>query len=83
MSHPGTFRHPTPWHVRTYGLFTANPFGLKSLGIQKESGAIALDAGERITLRYRFLFHRGNEQQADIASAFAGYAESAPAAPGS
>jgi len=83
MSHPGTFCHPTPWHVRTYGLFTANPFGLKSLGIQKESGAIALDAGERITLRYRFLFHRGNEQQADIASAFAGYAESAPAAPGS
>ncbi len=83
LGHPSTFRHPTPWHVRTYGLFTANPFGLKSLGLQKESGVITLKAGERIALRYRLLFHRGDRQQADIASAFAGYAESTPVAPGS
>lgn len=83
LGHPSTFRHPTPWHVRTYGLFTANPFGLKSLGIQKKSGAITLEAGERIALRYRLLFHRGDEQQADIASAFKAYASTTPAAPGS
>jgi len=83
MSHPGTFRHPTPWHVRTYGLFTANPFGLKSLGLQKESATITLKAGERIALRYRLLFHRGDEQQAEISKAFATYAAEQPAAPGS
>ena len=83
LSHPSTFRHPTAWHVRTYGLFTANPFGLKSLGLQEESAAISLEPGDRIALRYRLLFHRGDEQQADIASVYKGYADSTPAAPGS
>ena len=83
LSHPSTFRHPTAWHVRTYGLFTANPFGLKSLGLQDESAAISLEQGDRIALRYRLLFHRGDEQQADIASVYKGYADSTPAAPGS
>ncbi|MHC5544912.1 DUF6807 domain-containing protein, partial [Singulisphaera rosea] len=27
MNHPESFRFPTTWHVRTYGLFAANPFG--------------------------------------------------------
>src|SRR5205814_3733 len=31
LNHPSSFRYPTPWHVRTYGLFTANPFGTHSL----------------------------------------------------
>ena len=82
MSHPSTFRHPTPWHVRTYGLFTANPFGLKSLGLQKESAVIKLNSGERVALRYRLLFHRGDEKVADVAEAFRIYAETKPAAPG-
>ena len=82
MSHPSTFRHPTPWHVRTYGLFTANPFGLKSLGLQHDSAAISLKANERVSLRYRLLFHRGDEQQADIPKAHTNYAAEQPAAPG-
>ena len=82
MSHPSTFRHPSPWHVRTYGLFTANPFGLKSLGLQQESAAISLKANDRLSLRYRLLFHRGDEQQADIPGAFKAYAAVKPASPG-
>jgi len=27
FNHPPSFRHPTSWHARTYGLFTANCFG--------------------------------------------------------
>ena len=29
LNHPSSFRYPTHWHVRTYGLFAANPFGGK------------------------------------------------------
>jgi hypothetical protein len=69
--------------VRTYGLFTANPFGLKSLGLQEESAAISLKAKDRLSLRYRLLFHCGDDQQADIPGAFAAYADATPASPGS
>lgn len=75
LNHPGSFRHPTPWHVRTYGLFTANPFGLSQLKLQEESGAVTLKKGEKITLRHRFIFHDGDEKSAKIAEAFAEYAK--------
>jgi hypothetical protein len=74
LNHPSSFRHPTPWHVRTYGLFTANPFGLKALDPASESGDVALEPGGRISLRHRFIFHRGDEKAAGIAGAYEAYA---------
>ena len=74
LNHPSSFRHPTPWHVRTYGLFTANPFGLKSLG-QRKDGAFTLKKGKRITLRHRVIFHNGDAKAAKIAAAYKAYAE--------
>ncbi len=75
LNHPSSFRHPTPWHVRTYGLFTANAFGTKSLDPKAESGALTLKKGAKITLRHRFIFHDGNEKDAHIAEAYADYAK--------
>ncbi len=72
LNHPKSFRHPTPWHVRTYGLFTANPFGLRSLGQGKDS-SFTLKKGESITLRHRVIFHLGNEKSAKIAEAYMAY----------
>lgn len=74
LNHPSSFRHPTPWHARTYGLFTANPFGLSQLKLQSESGALDLKKGDRIALRHRFIFHKGDDKAAGIAEAFAEYA---------
>jgi hypothetical protein len=74
LNHPSSFRHPTPWHVRTYGLFTANPFGLSQLKVQPETGAMTLKKGEKITLRHRFVFHDGDEKVGKIAEAYAEYA---------
>jgi hypothetical protein len=75
LNHPSSFRHPTPWHVRTYGLFTANPFGLSQLKVQEVTGAMTLKKGEKITLRHRFVFHDGDEKSAQIAEAYAEYAK--------
>jgi hypothetical protein len=75
LNHPSSFRHPTPWHVRTYGLFTANPFGLSQLKLQKESGAMTLKKGQKLSLRHRFVFHDGDEKAGKIAEAYAAYAK--------
>jgi len=76
LNHPTSFRYPTHWHVRTYGLFTANPFGWHDFegAKAKVDGSYTLPAGKTITLRYRVLFHLGDEKTARIAEAFAKYA---------
>lgn len=74
LNHPDSLRHPTPWHVRTYGLFTANPFGLRSLDKQAKDGAIAMKKGQRITLRHRIILHAGDADSAQIAAEFKRYA---------
>lgn len=77
LNHPESFRYPTTWHVRTYGLFAANPFGWKDFG-RKESGNHTIPEGETMTLRYRLILHGGDAAEGgrpDIAAAFAGYAK--------
>lgn len=67
LSHPSNFRHPCKWHVRTYGLFAANPFGESDFpsGDIKQ-GEVIIPAGEQLTLRYLVVFHRGDQKTADI-----------------
>ena len=75
LNHPKSFRHPTPWHVRTYGLFTANPFGLKSVAKEETDGKVVLKMGETMTLRHRVILHAGDTKAAKIAEAFSAYAK--------
>jgi hypothetical protein len=75
FDHPSSFRHPTPWHVRTYGLFAANPFGSKVFDKNLPERPTDLAAGERLKLRHRFIFHRGDEKSAKIAEAYEAYAK--------
>jgi len=76
LNHPDSFRFPTYWHVRTYGLFAANPFGWHNFkGSDEYDGSYTLAPGESFTLRYRFLFHKGDEKDGKVAEAFSAYAE--------
>jgi len=68
LNHPSSFRFPTHWHVRTYGLFAANPF-------MKEDHKI--EPGDAMTLRYRIFLHRGDEKQGEVAEEFERYIETA------
>lgn len=74
LNDPASFRYPTPWHVRTYGLFAANPFGLHDFGMDK-SGEHALAKGESIWFGYRVILHAGDADAAKIADQFRAYAE--------
>ena len=73
LNHPDSFRYPTPWHVRTYGLFTANPFALREVAGEDESGDYELRAGESITLKHRLIFHKGDDVAANISDAWSAY----------
>ncbi len=44
INHPLSFRYPTTWHVRTYGLFAANPFGWHDFG-RPERGDYTIPGG--------------------------------------
>ena len=76
LNHPRSFRYPTTWHVRTYGLFAANPFGWHDFGLSK-SGDYTLPKGETLGFAYRVILHEGDASSARVADAFASY-ESPP-----
>jgi hypothetical protein len=75
FDHPQNPRHPTWWHVRDYGLFAANPFGLHEFEKKPPgAGKLTVPAGESITFRYRFFFHRGDERAGQVAEHYREYA---------
>jgi hypothetical protein len=74
FDHPDNLRHPTWWHVRDYGLFAANPFGVHDFEKKpKGTGDYTLPAGQSITFRYRFYMHKGDDAQARVAEHYQEY----------
>ena len=88
MDHPQNLRHPTWWHVRNYGLFAANPFGQSGLrgaaenqrprktaapAVPPTRANYVLANGQSLTLRYRFLFQKGEPDPAKLNAVFTEY----------
>jgi hypothetical protein len=77
FDHPGSFRHPTYWHVRGYTLFAVNPFGLHDFyNDVRRDGSYTLPKGKSMVLRYRVYIHPGTTQEAGIAGQYKAYTES-------
>jgi hypothetical protein len=76
LNHPESFRYPTTWHVRPYGLFAANPFGWHDFG-QAKKGDHTVPAGQSITFRYRVILHEGDTGSAALAERFLSYGKPA------
>jgi len=75
FDHPRSFRHPTTWHARGYGLFAANPFGLRDFTRDpKQDGSWTVPEGKSLTFRYRVVIHHGDYKAAHIAEAYQKYA---------
>jgi hypothetical protein len=67
MDSPLSFRYPSRWHVRDYGLFTANPFALKYYEPDKGvNGDHTIPNGGEIEFRYRVYVHEGSAEQAEV-----------------
>ena len=75
LNHPSSYGFPTHWHVRPYGLFAANPFGLHDFDGLAANGSHTLKPGETMTFRYRVILHKGDEKEGHIAESFAKYSQ--------
>ena len=75
LNHPSSFRFPTRWHVRKYGLFAANPFGLKAFDSKLDDATTRLKRDESLTLKHRFIFHLGSAADAKIEEAWQQFAK--------
>ena len=53
--HPKNINYPTYWHARGYGLFSANPLGVKDFTGGKEELNYTIPPGESLTFRYRIV----------------------------
>ncbi len=55
-SNPG---FPTYWHARGYGLFAANPLGVKDFTNGKEQLNLTIEPGKSVSFKYRILILSG------------------------
>lgn len=79
LNHPSSFGYPTRWHVRTYGLFAANPFGVHHFVGGKPTEGVRIEDGKNLTLKYRVLLHDGTTSEAKIDQAWEQYSLNVPA----
>ncbi len=65
---PKSFRHPTNWHARAYGLLAANPFGLREFNKDaSQDGSWTIPEGKALLFAYRILISDGVLSRAQIA----------------
>lgn len=75
LDHPSNPAHPVRWHVRPYGLFAANPFTRQAFDASQPAGSITVPKGESLTMRYRTVFHRGDEKEGRVEERWADFAK--------
>jgi hypothetical protein len=74
FDHPQNYGFPVYWHVRNYGLMTANPFGVSYFeeGSGKR-GDWVLGAHSSVTFRYRLYLHEGDVRKGRVSDAYHDY----------
>ncbi len=71
FDHPENLRYPTTWHVRNYGLFTANQWGLHDFTDDwSQRGDYALKQGDALNFLFRLYIHDGDTFHADVAGKY-------------
>ena len=72
---PSSFRHPTPWHARAYGLLAANPFAQREFSKDpKQDGSWTIPEGQSLAFRYRVVIYDGELSAGQLADMYRQYA---------
>jgi len=75
FDHPQNFRHPTYWHVRDYGLMTANPFGISYFTADpNKDGSFTLKKDECLKFSYRVFTHKGDAETGRVRERYQDFA---------
>ncbi len=77
FDHPGN-RPRARWHVRDYGLFSANPFGQKVFKVVDGPAPVALEPGRTLMFRYAVLVHPGDVETGRVNQRFEAYLRDGP-----
>jgi hypothetical protein len=76
MDHPKNYGHPSHWHIRDYGLYTANPFGLKEFTKDaSKDGSHTWKKGETVEFNYRIVLHKDDTKAAGVADQWTLYSD--------
>ncbi|MDP9162044.1 MAG: PmoA family protein [Acidobacteriota bacterium] len=75
FDHPKSFRHPTTWHARGYGLLAANPFGAREFTADPgKDGSWAIPEGGSLEFKYRVIIYDGDLTPTQIEALYQKYA---------
>lgn len=66
LAHPSNPIAPTYWHVRNYGLMTANPFGKSHFVFPLLKGHFRMKANTTTTWKYRLVIYDGTTVDAQL-----------------
>lgn len=80
FDHPSNPGHPTRWHARGYGLFSANPFGQKGFDPGQAAAPVTLAAGQALRFRHRIHIHSGHLSREALQREYDRFAASADTA---
>ena len=82
LNHPESINYPTYWHIRGYGLFSANPLGQGDFQRQspyKKNPVLPLNLtlarGQSITFRFLVIVFEGRRTADDFESLFKDYVQ--------
>jgi hypothetical protein len=71
---PASFHHPTYWMARAYGLFAANPFGIREFTRDNnQDGSWTVPEGQSLLFRYRVVIYDGEFSPAELAEMYSRY----------
>ena len=77
LNHPESLNYPTYWHVRNYGLFSANPLGQGDFQRQDDYEKnpiiplkLTLKKGEKVHFRFLVVAYEGARTQQDFEKQF-------------